>query len=251
MHIDDGGIAGPAFHDRALRLNAPVLMSPKRYTDTLPARLRTRPVVDPCPLWCWSLVTRANDDRETIAALREHASTSREPPDCRPFPPGRPGSPRATRTETRSHRQLNEFRLSGQRATARRYSFSNRAFRGCRGGPRCPMPEHGQQEEVLDQGVRGLSRGPLGHLLPLAQRLGQALLVAPQLGKLLRVALVPAVERREVARFPFLAKTRGTQVPVRPDLAAHLAQIAPEVVDGGAAPEPVAVVDLCGRQGSA
>ena len=73
VHIDDGGIAGPAFHDRALRLNAPVLMSPKRYTDTLPARLRTRPVVDPCPLWCWSLVTRVDDDRETIAALREHA----------------------------------------------------------------------------------------------------------------------------------------------------------------------------------
>jgi DNA-binding transcriptional LysR family regulator len=75
MHIDDGGITGSAFHDRALRLKAPVLMSPKRYTDTLPARLRTLPVVDPCPLWCWSLVTRAEDDRETIAALREHAST--------------------------------------------------------------------------------------------------------------------------------------------------------------------------------
>jgi len=75
VHIDDGGIAGSAFHDRALRLNAPVLMSPKRYADTLPARLRTLPVVDPCPLWCWSLVTRADDDRETIAALREHAST--------------------------------------------------------------------------------------------------------------------------------------------------------------------------------
>jgi DNA-binding transcriptional LysR family regulator len=75
MHIDDGGIAGSAFHDRALRLKAPVLMSPKRYTDTLPARLRTLPVVDPCPLWCWSLVTRADDDRETIAALREHANT--------------------------------------------------------------------------------------------------------------------------------------------------------------------------------
>jgi DNA-binding transcriptional LysR family regulator len=75
VHIDDGGIAGSAFHDRALRLNAPVLMSPKRYTDTLPARLRTMPIVDPCPLWCWSLVTRADDDREATAALREHAST--------------------------------------------------------------------------------------------------------------------------------------------------------------------------------
>jgi hypothetical protein len=76
VHIDDGGIAGTAFHERALRLKAPVLMSPKRYTDTLPARLRTRPVVDPCPLWCWSLVTRADDDREAIAALRDHASTT-------------------------------------------------------------------------------------------------------------------------------------------------------------------------------
>jgi DNA-binding transcriptional LysR family regulator len=75
VHIDDGGIAGSAFHDRALRLKAPVLMSPKRYSDTLPARLRTLPVVDPCPLWCWSLVTRADDERESIAALREHAST--------------------------------------------------------------------------------------------------------------------------------------------------------------------------------
>ncbi len=73
VHIDDGGIAGPGFHERVLRLNAPVLMSPKRYFDRLPASLRTLPVVDPCPLWCWSLVTRANDERNSIAALREHA----------------------------------------------------------------------------------------------------------------------------------------------------------------------------------
>jgi DNA-binding transcriptional LysR family regulator len=79
VHIDDGGIAGTAFHDRALRLDAPVLMSPKRYFDRLPARLRTRPVVDPCPLWCWSLVTRANDERESIAALREHAASLVQP----------------------------------------------------------------------------------------------------------------------------------------------------------------------------
>ena len=41
VHINDGGIAGQAFHDHALRLNAPVLMSPKRYFDRLPASLRT------------------------------------------------------------------------------------------------------------------------------------------------------------------------------------------------------------------
>jgi DNA-binding transcriptional LysR family regulator len=88
VHIDDGGIAGAAFHDRALRLNAPVLMSPKRYFDRLPASLRTRPVVDPCPLWCWSLVTRANDERDSIAALREHASTVIQPAASRITPAG-------------------------------------------------------------------------------------------------------------------------------------------------------------------
>jgi hypothetical protein len=51
-------------------------MSPKRYSDRLPASLRTRPVVDPCPLWCWSLVTRASDERDGILALREHASNT-------------------------------------------------------------------------------------------------------------------------------------------------------------------------------
>lgn len=88
MHIDDGGIAGAAFHDRALRLNAPVLMSPKRHFDRLPASLRTRPVVDPCPLWCWSLVTRANDERESIVALREHATNVIEPAASRTAPTG-------------------------------------------------------------------------------------------------------------------------------------------------------------------
>ena len=88
VHIDDGGIAGTAFHDRVARLNAPVLMSPKRHFDRLPASLRTRPVVDPCPLWCWSLVTRANDERESIAALREHASNAIQPAAARTAPAG-------------------------------------------------------------------------------------------------------------------------------------------------------------------
>jgi DNA-binding transcriptional LysR family regulator len=88
VHIDDGGIAGTAFHNHALRLNAPVLMSPKRYFDRLPPSLRTRPVVDPSPLWCWSLVTRANDERDSIAALREHASNGIQPPASRTPPTG-------------------------------------------------------------------------------------------------------------------------------------------------------------------
>ena len=88
VRIDDGGIAGPAFHDRALRLNAPILMSPKRSFDRLPARLRTRPVADPCPLWCWSLVTRARDDRDSIAALREYAGNTIQPAVPRTAPAG-------------------------------------------------------------------------------------------------------------------------------------------------------------------
>jgi DNA-binding transcriptional LysR family regulator len=75
IHINDGGITGPAFHDHARRLNRPLLMSPKRHPDPLPAGLRTRPVVDPTPLWCWSLVTRADDDRPAILALRDNATT--------------------------------------------------------------------------------------------------------------------------------------------------------------------------------
>ena len=102
VHIDDGGIAGPAFHDRALSINAPVLMSPKRYFDRLPAGLRTRPVVDPCPLWCWSLVTRANDERDSIAALREHAGNVIHRRPRVPLRPGRSGFPRRTRTELNS-----------------------------------------------------------------------------------------------------------------------------------------------------
>jgi DNA-binding transcriptional LysR family regulator len=88
VHIDDGGIAGAAFHDRAARLNAPVLMSPKRHFDRLPASLRTRPVVDPCPFWCWSLVTRADDERYSVAALREHARNVIEPAASRTTPAG-------------------------------------------------------------------------------------------------------------------------------------------------------------------
>jgi DNA-binding transcriptional LysR family regulator len=71
--IDDGGITGRAFHEHCLRLDAPVLASPKRHTATLPAGLRERAVAAPTPLWNWSLITRADDDRDAIAALRADA----------------------------------------------------------------------------------------------------------------------------------------------------------------------------------
>jgi DNA-binding transcriptional LysR family regulator len=75
VRVDDGGITGPGFHDRCRRLGAPVLESPKRHVAPLPAGLRIRAVRDPTPLWCWSLVTRADDDRPAVAALRDDAMT--------------------------------------------------------------------------------------------------------------------------------------------------------------------------------
>jgi DNA-binding transcriptional LysR family regulator len=71
--IDDGGITGTGFHHHCRRLGVPVLESPKRHPAPLPAGLRARPVVDPVPVWCWSLITRVGDDREVIEALRRRA----------------------------------------------------------------------------------------------------------------------------------------------------------------------------------
>jgi hypothetical protein len=51
-----------------------MLMSPKRHPDPLPAGLRTHQVVDPTPLWCWSLVTRADDERPAVLSLRAMAT---------------------------------------------------------------------------------------------------------------------------------------------------------------------------------
>jgi DNA-binding transcriptional LysR family regulator len=73
VEIDDGGITGRGFHDHCRRLNKPVLQSPKRHQVSLPPGLRTRPVRNPTPVWCWSLVTRADDDRPSVLALRETA----------------------------------------------------------------------------------------------------------------------------------------------------------------------------------
>jgi DNA-binding transcriptional LysR family regulator len=72
VEIDDGGVAGPSYR-HCRRLGVPVLQGAKRDVATPPAGLRHRPVVDPTPLWSWSLVTRADDDRPAVVALRENA----------------------------------------------------------------------------------------------------------------------------------------------------------------------------------
>jgi DNA-binding transcriptional LysR family regulator len=64
--IDDGGVVGEAFHAHVRRIDAPVLASPKRHTAALPPTLGQRPVSAPTPLWTWSLLHRADDDRASV-----------------------------------------------------------------------------------------------------------------------------------------------------------------------------------------
>ena len=73
VEVDDGGVAGAGYYERCLKLNAPALHGPKRAVSPMPAGLRTRAVGEPTPLWCWSLVTRADDVRPQILALRDNA----------------------------------------------------------------------------------------------------------------------------------------------------------------------------------
>lgn len=80
VDIEDGGIAGTAFHRHACRLGRPVLASPKRHSAPLPPELVRRPVRSPSPVWTWSLLHRESDDREligqTVASLRAFAGAS-------------------------------------------------------------------------------------------------------------------------------------------------------------------------------
>jgi DNA-binding transcriptional LysR family regulator len=86
VNIEDGGIAGPAFFDHVTRLGRPVLESPKRHAAPMPPTLTRRPVRSPVPLWSWTLLHRADDNRPMVAratrALIDHASTCgwRTPP---------------------------------------------------------------------------------------------------------------------------------------------------------------------------
>ncbi|MDT8913118.1 LysR family transcriptional regulator [Amycolatopsis sp. PS_44_ISF1] len=66
VRIEDGGIVGEAFHNHVRRLNAPVLASPKRHPAPTPPSLAHRPVAAPVPLWTWSLLHRAGDDRASV-----------------------------------------------------------------------------------------------------------------------------------------------------------------------------------------
>ena len=71
MHVDDGGITGPDFFDHVRRLGRPVLNNPKGQDAAQPKGLVRRPVVNPTPLWTWSLVWRRGEANASVRAVIE------------------------------------------------------------------------------------------------------------------------------------------------------------------------------------
>ncbi|WP_101951688.1 LysR family transcriptional regulator [Mycobacterium sp. 3519A] len=86
--VEDGGITGDAFYAHVRRLRVPVLESPKRHTSTMPPRLGQCEVTDPVPLWTWSLLHRAHDDRPAIAHVVESVIAFAESRNWRIAPAG-------------------------------------------------------------------------------------------------------------------------------------------------------------------
>ena len=71
MRTDDGGVTGPTFFEHVRRLGRPVLNNPKGQNDTESRDLVRRPVIQPVPLWTWSLVWRRAEDRASVLAVVE------------------------------------------------------------------------------------------------------------------------------------------------------------------------------------
>ncbi|CKI36971.1 LysR family transcriptional regulator [Mycolicibacterium smegmatis] len=69
MRTDDGGVTGPTFFEHVRQLRRPVLNNPKGQDDTPPTGLTRRAVVDPSPLWTWSLVWRRGDTNPGVLAI--------------------------------------------------------------------------------------------------------------------------------------------------------------------------------------
>jgi DNA-binding transcriptional LysR family regulator len=84
VRVTDGGVAGPAFYAHVSRIGRPVLTNPKRLAGSAPPGFGRRPIADPAPVWTWSLLHRADDDRPAVhaavasllAAARSHDWTS-------------------------------------------------------------------------------------------------------------------------------------------------------------------------------
>jgi DNA-binding transcriptional LysR family regulator len=88
-NVDDGGITGDAFYAHVRRLRVPVLESPKRHTSATPPRLGQCRVTDPVPVWTWSLLHRADDDRPTVGHVVESLVAFAESRNWRATPAAR------------------------------------------------------------------------------------------------------------------------------------------------------------------
>ncbi|MCG7593307.1 LysR family transcriptional regulator [Mycobacterium sp. PSTR-4-N] len=75
VRTDDGGVTGPAFVEHVRRLGRPVLINPRGQRDPEPRDLVRREVIEPTPLWTWSLVWRADDDRPAVRAIVDEFSS--------------------------------------------------------------------------------------------------------------------------------------------------------------------------------
>ena len=89
VKIDDGGITGDAFYAHVRRLRMPVLESPKRHTSATPPSLGQCRVTDPVPVWTWSLLHRADDDRPAVGHVVESVVAFAESKNWRTAPAGR------------------------------------------------------------------------------------------------------------------------------------------------------------------
>ena len=69
VRVDDGGVTGQEFFEHVRRLRRPVLNNPKGQNMQEPADLVRRSVVDPTPLWTWSLVWRRDEASPAVRAV--------------------------------------------------------------------------------------------------------------------------------------------------------------------------------------
>jgi DNA-binding transcriptional LysR family regulator len=69
VRVDDGGVTGEEFFEHIRRLRRPVLNNPRGQNAQEPSGLVRRAVVNPAPVWTWSLVWRRDDDSPAVHAV--------------------------------------------------------------------------------------------------------------------------------------------------------------------------------------
>jgi DNA-binding transcriptional LysR family regulator len=69
MRTDDGGVTGATFFEHVRGLGRAVLNNPKGQDVPLPKDLVRRAIVNPTPMWTWSLVWRRSEDNPAVHAL--------------------------------------------------------------------------------------------------------------------------------------------------------------------------------------